>query len=56
MREYIELQPWGSTIYDIEADSYLQFQTKMQNVEFITNPYFGRMLFLDGILQSSRER
>ena len=29
------------------------FRTKRQLVEFITNPYYGRMLFLDAVLQST---
>jgi len=29
------------------------FETNVQRVEFITNPSFGRMLFLDGVLQSA---
>jgi len=48
---YIEEQPWGFTCY--ESTETTSFRTKYQRVEFITNPYFGRMLFLDGILQSS---
>ena len=49
--EYREEQPWGSTIY--KASEVLSFNTSKQKVEFITNPYYGRMLFLDGVLQSA---
>ena len=48
---YIEKQPWGYTSYT--ASDMISFNTKRQNVEFITNPFFGRILFLDGILQST---
>jgi len=50
---FIESQPWGSTQYEIVEGSYTSFQTKIQKVDFITNPHFGRMLFLDGVLQST---
>jgi spermidine synthase len=53
MNSFIEYQPWGSTTYDIEEKSYVGFMSKVQRVEFITNPHFGRMLFLDGVLQSA---
>lgn len=53
MKLYRETQPWGCTKYDIVEGSYTHFQTKLQKVEFITNPHFGRMLFLDGVLQST---
>jgi spermidine synthase len=53
MNYYTESQPWGTTSYDIVERSYDGFMSKRQRVEFITNPHFGRMLFLDGVLQSS---
>jgi spermidine synthase len=53
MNYYTEIQPWGSTAYEIVNRSYVGFMSKRQRVEFITNPHFGRMLFLDGVLQSS---
>ena len=53
MNVYRETQPWGVTEYEIIEGSYLTFQTVIQKVEFITNPHFGRMLFLDGVLQST---
>jgi len=53
MNIYRENQPWGFTEYDIEEGTYTTFQTPLQKVEFITNPHYGRMLFLDGVLQST---
>jgi spermidine synthase len=34
-------------------DSFLSFQTKKAKIDLFTNPYFGRMLFIDGVLQSA---
>jgi spermidine synthase len=48
-----EEQPWGKTIYQIEPETYTSFNTAIQKVELITNSHFGRMLFLDGVLQSA---
>ncbi len=48
-----EVQPWGKTIYSVNSGSHTHFQTAKQTVDLITNPYFGRMLFLDGCLQST---
>jgi spermidine synthase len=48
---YTEKQPWGETKYDILPNSHITFQTQKQKVDLITNPHFGRMLFLDGVLQ-----
>ena len=53
MKLYRETQPWGFTDYEIQEGSYTSFQTPIQKVELITNARFGRMLFLDGILQST---
>lgn len=53
METYTESQPWGKTLYEIEPSSYISFNTALQKVELITNPHFGRMLFLDGVLQSA---
>lgn len=47
-----EKQPWGKTIYDCIPDTHLTFQTERAKVDLITNPWFGRMLFIDGVLQS----
>lgn len=49
----IEEQPWGKTVYTIVPKTHTQFQTKRAKVDLITNPWFGRMLFIDEILQSS---
>jgi predicted membrane-bound spermidine synthase len=51
---YEEHQPWGSSIYELVPGSYVSFHTRVQLVEFITNPTYGRMLFLDNVLQSTR--
>ncbi len=51
---FVEHQPWGSSRYEVVPGSYTSFHTDKQLVEFITNPEFGRMLFLDGVLQSTR--
>ena len=48
-----ENQPWGVTHYTVDPGSHVSFQTKKQQVDLITNPHFGRMLFLDGVLQST---
>ena len=48
-----ELQPWGSTRYEIVKGSHISFQTDKAQVDIITNPHFGRMLFIDGVLQSA---
>jgi spermidine synthase len=48
-----ESQPWGFSQYEIVKESHTSFKTKIQQVDFITNPHFGRMLFLDGVLQST---
>jgi spermidine synthase len=53
MALYTETQPWGSTIYEVLPNSYVTFQTQTQKVDIITNPHFGRMLFLNGTLQST---
>lgn len=52
-RYYREEQPWGATLYDILPDSYVSFRTARQLVELVTSPVYGRMLFLDGCLQSA---
>jgi spermidine synthase len=54
MEEYVESQPWGKTIFDVEKGSKVSFKTIRAQVDIITNPYFGRMLFIDEVLQSSR--
>ena len=54
VQHYNENQPWGSTTYEVVPGSYISFHTDHQLVEFITNPTYGRMLFLDGVLQSTR--
>lgn len=52
---YKEIQPWGATVYSVDQEHpYVSFHTQHQLVEIFTNPHFGRMLFLDGVLQSTR--
>ena len=53
MEIYEEFQPWGKTFHEVTKDSYTSFNTTIQKVELITNPTYGRMLFLDGVLQSA---
>ena len=53
MKFFEEKQPWGYTLYDIEEGTLECFKTSRAQVDLITNPHFGRMLFLDGVLQSS---
>jgi spermidine synthase len=50
---YQEVQPWGITSYTMLKNSFLSFQTKKAKIDLFTNPYFGRMLFIDGVLQST---
>lgn len=50
---YQEVQPWGITSYTILKDSFFTFQTKKAKIDLFTNPYFGRMLFINGVLQSA---
>ena len=50
---YIENQSWGETHYEVAPGSHISFKTSRQQVDLITNPRFGRMLFLDGVLQSA---
>lgn len=50
---FIEIQPWGSTEYTVLKGSYTSFNTSKAKIDLITNPYYGRMLFIDGVLQSA---
>lgn len=53
MNTFTEKQPWGTTSYTVLPNSHTHFQTQRASIDIITNPYFGRMLFIDGVLQSS---
>ena len=53
MATFEESQPWGSTTYEVVPGTHVSFSTVRQRVDLITNPCFGRILFLDGILQSA---
>lgn len=48
---FTESQPWGSTSYTIVEGSHTSFNTKRAKVDILTNPHFGRMVFLDGCIQ-----
>jgi spermidine synthase len=50
---YEEDQPWGKTCYEVVPQSYMFMMTERAKVELFTNPYFGRMLFIDNVLQSA---
>jgi len=50
---YEELQRWGLSTYDIIPDTHHSFKTKRAKIDIFTNCYFGRMLFIDGTLQST---
>lgn len=50
---YEETQPWGKTSYEVIPHSYMFMKTERAKVELFTNPYFGRMLFIDNVLQSA---
>ena len=53
MNTFTEKQPWGTTSYTVLPGSHTHFQTQRATIDLITNPHFGRMLFIDGVLQSS---
>jgi spermidine synthase len=53
MGTYKEVQPWGETIYTVLEGSHHSFNTGRAKIDLITNPYYGRMLFIDGVLQSA---
>jgi spermidine synthase len=55
METYEEIQTWGTTHYYAEKGSQLCINTDKAEVNIFTNPYFGRMLFIDGVLQSSEK-
>jgi spermidine synthase len=46
-----EKQPWGITKYLVNPDSHVILHTEKAKIDLITNPHFGRMLFIDNILQ-----
>lgn len=53
MDTFDEAQAWGTTTYQVMPGTHVSFKTRRQQVDLITNPCFGRMLFLDGVLQSA---
>ena len=48
-----ETQPWGKSTYIVLEGSDISFNTSRATINLITNPFFGRMLFIDEVLQSS---
>lgn len=46
-----ERQPWGITKYSVNPGSHVILQTEKAKIDLITNPHFGRMLFIDNVLQ-----
>jgi spermidine synthase len=50
---FTEQQLWGTTSYTVLEGSHTSFQTEKATIDLITNPLFGRMLFIDGVLQST---
>lgn len=50
---FTEQQSWGKSMYEIVPGTHTSFQTLKQQVDIFTNLQFGRMLFLDGVLQST---
>lgn len=55
METYEEIQTWGTTHYYAEKGSHICINTDKAEVNIFTNPHFGRMLFIDGVLQSSEK-
>ena len=53
MGTYKENQPWGETVYTVLEGSHHSFNTGRANIDLLTNPYYGRMLFIYGVLQSA---
>lgn len=45
--------PWGHTVFTCIEGTRKRFKTEKGDIELITNPVFGRMLFIDGVLQSA---
>lgn len=55
METFEELQPWGRTYYSIIEGSHIHKKTEKATIDIFTNPYFGRMVFIDKVLQSSEK-
>jgi len=51
---YEELQRWGLSSYDIVEDTHHSFKSSRAKIDIFTNDHFGRMLFIDGTLQSTQ--
>lgn len=50
-QSFDERQPWGITKYLINPGSHVILHTEKAKIDLITNPHFGRMLFIDNVLQ-----
>jgi predicted membrane-bound spermidine synthase len=55
METFEELQPWGRTYYSIIEGSHICKKTDKAVIDIFTNPHFGRMVFIDKVLQSSEK-
>lgn len=53
MDSFQEQQPWGTSSYTVLPNSHTSFDTERAHIDIITNPFYGRMLFIDGVLQST---
>jgi spermidine synthase len=53
MNPFEEKQAWGTTSYTVIPNSHKSFRTERAQIDLVTNPHFGRMLFIDGVLQST---
>lgn len=53
MEFFEEKEPWGVTKFSVKEGSHISFDTERAHIDLITNPYYGRMLFIDGVLQST---
>lgn len=52
--EYREIDELGDRVYTVESGTYTTFYTKKaQRIELFTNAQHGRMIFIDGMLQSA---
>lgn len=50
---YVEKEDIGDKHYEIAPGSYRYLKTRVQEVELFTHAVWGRMLFLNGMLQST---
>lgn len=50
---YVEKEDTGDKHYEIQPGSYKYFRTRVQTIELFTHAIWGRMLFMNGMLQST---